>query len=723
MTVTLNSGWELAETTEAQAGRRIGRGWRDDLRDLGRALTHEFASDGSTALAVLTAQAGIAQASTSYAALGRCKVGLWGNGARLNFHAYCNQSRLRLTVGGVVVGTVAITSTTNAWVSLGGVTLSGATPDGDGLYTVLIEAQATTATPTGTPYVYHVIVAEEKVQSASLPAFGSTQTGFYALHDEALATAEDPVDLFQMQALDDLAEQLIFERARRSALMFPLYGGAHQIKRVSSAHWRLDGPYVVQVPPYYTGGGLTVTLALEVAASPALDLDVFALTEFEEFGEVRADRAQTVVSGSGVQYLTFTGLRARADQTCLVWVAFRSEVASGTTTTPDCYSWSSLTPGALWIEEDGTLAAAAASPGGIPWGYCIEQDAQSVAADKDPAIKAALGYSVPTQLMDIACVQGLDNSSGGSTDPAMLITISPHPGTGLVSAPEFGAVQQYWTGASANVSYQPVLQVKRCAIGYLYGVYIQCGPVVAPTRRRAYPYDSPPSAGWLASVRERANAMVLHGNSQCLIRHSGQRLARASNTLGGGQVISYEGDCLFVEGAYTGGDSYLVQVPLADPNVSGGLGSLVLRAQFVLMAVVGDGAGYPNETEALYRCRFTGSDWVTGVVALEKRPVGGATQSATQADALAAGQATSNEVGSSPQQTTANAYGQQYTWPTEGSRSARRWTMGVVFEDDSQPSFPAILIAEIQPIGGAVNAASVQLIVSGLHAWWAPRES
>lgn len=723
MTVTLNSGWALVEQSEAQPGRRIGRGWRDDLRTLGRALTHEFASDGSTALAVLTAQAGIAQASTSYAALGRCKVGLWGDGARLNFHAYCNQSRLRLTVGGVVIGKVAILSSTDAWVSLGGVTLSGATADADGLYTVLVEAQATTATPTGTPMIYHVIVAEEKVQSASLPAYGSTQTGFYAMHDEALATAEDPVDIFQMQALDDLAAQLVFERSRRSALMYPMYGGAIQVKRISSAHWRLDGPYMVQVPPYYEGEGLTVTLTLEVSASPALDLEVFALTEHEDFAETRADRAQTLASGGGVQHLTFKGLRARADQPCMVWVAFRSEVASGTTTTPDCYSWSALTPGVLWIEEDATLTAAATSPGGVPWGYCIEQDAQSVAADKDPTIKAALGYSVPTQLMDIACVQGLDNSSGGSTDPALLITISPHPGTGLVSAPEFGAVQQYWTGAFGNISYQPTLQVKRCAIGFLYGVYIQCGPTVAPERRRAYPYDSPPSAGWLDAIKNRVNAMVLHGNSQCLIRHSGQRLARSSNTLGGGQIISYGGDCLFIEGASTGGDSYLVQVPLADPNISGGLGSLVLRAQFVLMAVANGGNGYPDDSEALYRCRFTGSDWVTGAVSLEKRPVAGAVQSPTQADALAAGQSTSNEIGSSPQETTANAYGQQYTWPLEGSRSARRWTMGVVFEDDTQPSFPTALVAEIQPIGGGVNAISVQLIIAGLHVWWAPRES
>ena len=722
MTVTLNSGWETVEPSELQPGRRVGRGFRDDLRALGRAITHEFASDGATALAVLSAQRGIPKTGTSYTAVGYCKVGIWGNGARLNFHMYGHQTRLRLTVGGVVVGSVAVTSATPAWVSLGGTTLAGATADADGLYTVMIEQQATTASPSGVPEFLYCIVSEEKVQAADLPAFGNTQTSFYALHDEALATADDPVDVWQMQALDDLVEQAMFERTRRSATMYPITT-IDQMTRLSSAHWRLDGPYVIEVPPHYQGDGLTVTVTLELLSSPALDLYAFALTEFEDFGEARIERTQAISTAATVTHLTFKGLRARAGQPCMVWVAFRSEVASGTTTTPDCYSWSALTPGVLWCERDGTLEGASGSPGGVPWGYCIEQEAQAVAADKDPTIKAALGYTVPTQLMDIACVQGLDNSTGGTTSAALMLTISPHPGTGLVSAPEFGAVLQTWTGDTTNVSFQPALQVKRCAIAYLYGVYIQCGPTAAPARNRAHSYDVPPSAGWIESIVNRVNAMVFNGNSQCIIRHPGQRLTKPGSTLGGSQEISYGGSYLFVESASTAGDRYPVAVPLATPNVSGGLGSLTLRARFIFAAVVNGGNGFPNETEALYRCRFTSGDWVTGIVPLEKRPTAGSLQSPTQADLLAAGQSTSNEVGASPLQATANAYGQQYTWPTEGNHKNMRWTMGEVFLDDSSPSFPTVLIAEIQPIGGATNGASVQLIIAGLSVWWAPRES
>ena len=105
MTVTLNSGWETVEPSELQPGRRVGRGFRDDLRALGRAITHEFASDGATALAVLSAQRGIPKTGTSYTAVGYCKVGIWGNGARLNIHMYGHQTRLGLTVVGVVVPT------------------------------------------------------------------------------------------------------------------------------------------------------------------------------------------------------------------------------------------------------------------------------------------------------------------------------------------------------------------------------------------------------------------------------------------------------------------------------------------------------------------------------------------------------------------------------------------------------------------------------------------
>ena len=722
MTVTLNSGHELVELREAQAGRRIGRGRMDDLRDLNRAVIHEFASNGSTALAVLSSQVGISGYSTSYSNLSAARVGLWGNGARVAMHVYCNQTRVRLTLGGVVVGAAAVVSSVNAWITLSASTLAGATFDSDGMCSLLLEVQATTGAPTGTPAVFHVIVAEEKVQAADLPAAGNTQTDFRAMHDELYATADDPVDAFAMQALHDNARRMMFERSRRCATLFPMQGGVQQIVRLSSAHWRLDGPYVLEVPPYFDDD-LTVTVTIQRATTPTQSVDFFALSEFDDFETARIARTQTL-STTTLTRATFKGLIARAGQPVRVWVAFRGHVASASTTTPDCYAWNVLAPHRLHVERDATLEGAALTPDGVPWGYCIVSQSEDTAASKDPTIKASLGFSTPSQMVDIACVQGIDNQSGGSTSPALLLSISPHPGTGITRAPDFQAVMQTWNSVgSGNVSYQPTLDVRRCGIAFLYGVYIQAGGTVTPARDKAARPGQPPSAGLLEAVAQRVNNMVLHGNSQCMIRHSGQGNAKASTTLGGGQVLYYAGQYLFTEGANTSAGSYLVQVPLAEPNVSGGLGSIVLRGRFHLMGVIGDGRGFPDQSEVVYRCRFTTGGWVTGTTQARRRVTGGTQQSPTEADALVAMVSVSNEVGASPQQTTANAYGQCYTWPIEGSHRKPAWEAGVVFEDDSQPSFPTFLVAEIQAIGAGGYEVVSQLIIAGLDVWWAPREA
>ena len=47
----------------------------------------------------------------------------------------------------------------------------------------------------------------------------------------------------------------------------------------------------------------------------------------------------------------------------------------------------------------------------------------------------------------------------------------------------------------------------------------------------------------------------------------------------------------------------------------------------------------------------------------------------------------------------------------------------MIFEDDSQPSFPTFLVAEIQAIGAGGYEVVSQLIIAGLDVWWAPREA
>jgi hypothetical protein len=183
---------------------------------------------------------------------------------------------------------------------------------------------------------------------------------------------------------------------------------------------------------------------------------------------------------------------------------------------------------------------------------------------------------------------------------------------------------------------------------------------------------------------------------------------------------------LFTEEASVGGGRYYAwTVPLAEPNVSGGLQSLTLRGRFILIASVGDGSALGDEDVLNYRCRFSGGTWVPGSIQHTRRATSGSQQAPTIVDALVAMTSTAVEVGSSPQKTTANSYGQCYTWPGEHHFSRRIWSYGPTFTDDSQPSFPTTLVAEIQGLGGNRQPGRVtaQLIVAGLFVWWDSREA
>ena len=720
MTVTLNSGHAQVVLTEAVEGRRIGKGNNDDLRDLNRALIHEFASNGSTALAVMNVPVGITTFGASYSTLCRAKVRVWGDGTRLTFHVYGSYFSARLYFGGVLIGSVAVPGAAPAWVSLSSTALSGASFDADGMCTVLVECQNNTGDGT----IYHVIVAEDKLQSANLPAAGNTQTNFLAMHDALYDSADHPVDNFAIQKLEDNADQLLFERSRRICQMFPTQGNANQIWRLSSCHWRLDGPYTFMTPGYNDDEGLTVTITVEVGSSPAsLDLEIFALTEYEDFENTRLARLQTISSGS-VQYLTFKGLKARAGEPCQVWVAFKSEVGSEIDTI-DAYTWSAGTPQTLYCERNTTLEAAVSSPDLIPWGYCIVAEAEDIAAAKDATVKNAIGYSTASQTADIACVQGVDNSGGLAADLALLLTISPNSQTGITRSPDFGLVDKWWTTTPNDRVQDKSIGIHRCAIGYLYAVYVQAGGVVAPSRVKRARAGLPPSAGALEAVAQRCNAMVFGGNSQVLLRHSGNGNARSQLTSGGGQITDFAGMYLFTESAGTGGNSYQWTVPISEPNVSGGLASLTLRGRFILIASVGDGSALGDEEVLNYQCRFTSGDWVPGSIQHTRRATSGSQQEPTLVDALVAMTSTAVEVGSSPQETTANSYGQCYTWPGEHHFSRRVWAYGPTFTDVSQPSFPTTLIAEIQGLGGNRQPGRVtaQLIVAGLFVWWDSREA
>ena len=723
MTVTLNAGHEQVRLIELDAGRRIGIGLGNDLRDLNRAIIHEFASGGATALAVLASQVGVwCPTATTYAELTRAKVGLWGNGARVRFHVFCQQSRVRVTLGGVVLGTAAVLTALGAWASLPVATLAGAVFDANGMCDLLVESQDTTGVPTVTPLVYHFILCEEKMLLASLPAASNTETLFRACHDELYNSISKPVDAHALQMLDDNARYATWERSRRCCALFSSSDDLRKM-RLSSVHWRLDGPYVIEVPPSFSDT-MTCNVSIKRDSSPAADFQFFALSEFDDFETARLARTQTLTNNTAT-HATFTGLAARAGRANMVWVAYKSSIVSTIVASPFVYNWTAQTPWRLMCSRVAALETAGASPEGVPWGWCIVAEGEFIAGDKDPTMKAGLSFDKPGQMCDIATMQGVDNSTGGTTVPTMMLSISPHPGTGITSVPDFNAVWQNWSGGSGNTSFTPTIDIKRCSVAVLTGVYIQASGVVAPTRRVASVPGAPPSAGSMADVVAATNNLVYNGNSQCLIRHSGQRNYRDPVVIPvSGQTTTWGGTYYFVG---DGGPGYY-QVPIAEPNISGGLGNLTLWGQFFLMGTIGDARTNPAEqNEILYQCRFVtmgSGGWVPGSLRAVKG--GGASQMVgrpTEADALVAMTSISNEVGSSPLQQSVNAYGQCNTWPREGSQRGMVWERGILFKDTTQPTFPVVLEAEIQALGGTKYAAGAYLIVAGLSVWWGPRES
>src|SRR5690606_3958256 len=109
-------------------------------------------------------------------------------------------------------------------------------------------------------------------------------------------------------------------RGRKHLHMYP---GAGPRVRLASYTWRLDGPYTMQVPLH--AKEINVSIALQAINS--LDFSFLALTEFEQLESVIDARMQTVTSGAGAVHRNFMGLKCRPGQPCLVWVAFKSEIA------------------------------------------------------------------------------------------------------------------------------------------------------------------------------------------------------------------------------------------------------------------------------------------------------------------------------------------------------------------------------------------------------------
>lgn len=709
MTRTMNPSWEIDPLFEVRDGGIIATGKRQSLRSLNRIALHDYASNVASNLAVLTVANRI-EVYASWTILSVGRVRLPAVGARVKLHIYGERAEVRLYIGGALITTASQAVASDAWESTTATAVGTLTPDADGLVTLELQAQYTASGSTG---LVHVLVEEVRIQLANVPdATTASDPGFIGVHDEAYATADDPVDAFQLQTLDENQRWIWRERGRKCLQLYPRAGAIPN--RLSSYTWRLDGPYIIEAPIH--AARLDVALSLEVGGSASSRvLEVLALSEYEQIEAVISARKVEVEEGSGIQHLTFRDLKVRPGQPVKVWVAFKSEVYSATYTTVDVYSSSSSQPHMLWCARNATLEAT----GGRPWGLCMVMKSEDLQTSRDPAIKNSLGYDVPEQICDLAVIPGIDTSTGGSTVAALQVVMSPSPSTGITRAPTLAAVSQWWTGTTTNVSYVPQGEVRQMTVGFLYGVFLDVGGEKPTARRKLARAGILPSSGMVRACGVRLATSTVHGTPAVILRHGGNERLRV-NTTPSGNTVQYGGRYLYVSGA--GAEDTLWPVALGDPNagVTDGLIVRKLYGRFAFIACLGGGAP-SNEEEGLIEAEFlSGGGAQVGTCRLRHWPTQGAQMSPTDSDSLIASQSTATDV-ATPTLATANAYTQESTWPSEGEFRRGVWDYSPVFEMNTPGSFPVAVNAAIRPKGGARYASYMQLIVAGLHVWWGPR--
>lgn len=716
MTLTIPSAWALQGLSEAQPGRVIAKGNREDLQTLNQNVLRNFSADAASNLAVLSVPEGLTALTTTYAVVARGYVRVWGNGARVRLHVYGTEVQVVGTIGGAAIPNALQAGGADAWASGTAFVVSGATIDVDGFLDVEIEARFVVGFGVSANLKF-VILEELPTLSANMPGPTHADTDFISMHDELYSTRDSSVDVELAQTLEDRVRQAMRARGPRCLHLYPRLG---EIMRLSSVHWRLDGPYVVQVPPFCDRVDVAVTLeVIAFGGTPGDDFSVFALTEFEKFEDVADGRIQILSSATGApETKTFLGLRARSGQPCKVWVAFKSRIGDSVDIGSLLVGHHSMqSPEKLYCNrDDGSFDGIT-----MPWGLCIIADSEAVAASSDPAIKNARGYETPRGVVDLACINGLDpNTENVGSLTELTLTISPHPGTGISTSPSFSPVPTLQAGVAVDL--------RTSAVAQLLGVYVEA-TVAAVVRSKRARARRPVSAGIPALVMSRVNNLTVNCVPLAALRHGGQRLVKPPATPTGG-TLYFESSYLHVQGAAGAGNIALWQVPLCDPNagVSSGLITRKLYGQAVLMVVNSYNAANGQENLATVGFSFTGANEVLDNYKLRFRPNYGRNQSPTEADVVVSAWATHTVFNAyptggpvSPVVEYENAYTQTNTWPSEGYHEQGVWDVSPVFEMALPESFPAVATIEVYPKGTARYSQSVQVVVAGINLWWGPR--
>lgn len=714
MAKTIPTTHELIDLAETKAGRPIATGQREEISAMNQQTARNFSASVPISRVALQTPSDNAMinlgSSWSSSTIARGVIRLWGNSARLRLVAYGRNVQVRARIGTDFLGT-AVCGGTLGWGSGVITTVTTASISAAGYADVLIEARYKNVSYD----LDQVFIEELPVNLADMPTPADPAAGldYWPIDDDAFA-ALDPRDVWPLQAIDDNTRAIKYLRARG---VLHCFNDLDEYHYLSSINWRCDGPYMINVPPWSDVANVAITARLDALQG---DVDVIVYSEHERFDDVQ-DRLQTISSTTPTT-MYFEGIKVTGKQngssSNLIWVAFKSQPDNlAPIANVDIGQWGASKPWRLYCED--LLSSYINWPRGIAG---VGQADSSTLTGKE-----GFSFGDIQDYFDIATVEGEeDNVTSSGNNVRQPVLISPHPGTGLTTAPQFVTVQD---PGSFSVVSQAVFDVIEIGVARLQGVYIEASISDTARRKLAQP-GAPPSASLIAELAGSINSMSRFLTPQILTRHSGNRNNKDINIVGSSTTYA-QGHYFFVPVQFSGSAFIPVayDVPIiGDPNAGAGAGLLVgeVFAQLCYM-VVSNNTGVVNSDNllALYFSEAAGAN--PGEIVTDYspiHPIGGMPNatSPTVADAtIAAVSGSQIPTISVSKELFENDYSQQYTWTSDTYKTTSPWKLSPVARYDLPASFPTTLELNIENQGGRIGSTDLLtqtvIIVAGLHVW------
>ena len=732
MAVGANPVWALSSRRGMTAGDVVTVGQQDEpvkmVQNLNRAFRDNVNQNWITLIAdnvetPSTGQKGLVL-TASYATQTYGRIRVFGLNARARIHLYGSQVDVQLIWGGTQTNTLSRVSGTLGWSSssIFDFTTASAQISAEGWLDFEIKARYT-ADPGWN--LYYVIVEEVPPPTANLPSSGdSNKTAFFALDDEAWESPDQPMDDWQLQALDDVSQELLYWRSRATCSCFPFDAQRR------SAFWRAYGPFTITPQPWATS--LRVVLTAEIddgIASGTEDVWVTAYSEDEEWGSLTVQtRVQRLELADGLTRLVFEGLKLRRTSYSLnapptrVWFAIRSEVAASSTSTVDIGFWTQTSPAKLFCERDSNLEANLGFPS---WNWCGAGETDESVFEGE---KGQLTSLTPSSFFDIAYVEGYDPAISSLSLESLRVIMSPHPGTGKVNAPDFQTVWDTSSGSGVT-TYQSQFSLHEHGLLIPHSVYLEAIPD-DPTRRKNARGGQRPSAGHIAQSVNRIDFSNLHGTPQFYINHFGARNLIDKTSGGVGPVTNTRYGFWMFLGSNSGADTFDIPIPIAaDPN-QGEVSGLLAQSMFAQVDLLGFKMVNEDDFDTArvgiqLRGSVNGTEVETNVFCHQRDM--GQSQGVTISDASLAWRSASYDPDSSPDALAEFAYRPQSTWPPESTRGLSPWQASAIAEVDLPTAYPAIVHLRLVNYGpndpGAILIAinTSMIVIGGMRVWCGPR--